>query len=279
MTKYLETLNMKANRKAQEYCTLYNEGAKQSELKNAKKAANQAIADYNAELAIEQYLAWAEEGNPVELAVRSRVIPNALKFSFKADDDDVMGVSVKTDENYAISLPMMETVLGEEIFADPQWFNAMEKLMYLTINHINERIGNGKSDVQVEDASKAFNFPKKVNPLSDEGVIIALQAVIDKILVIKGKNKKNLISVTSGVDSQKKAFSKEWTVIRESMTAAGGVNKVQVCNTVRFCDYIVNAMHGIITNGNFKLSMDEQRTRDNFASVYNTMKEEKAKVK
>ena len=262
MTKYLEALNMKATKLAQDYCTKYNEGAKQKELKAAKKVAQEALNQYNLELSKDQYIAWAKEGNPVELAIRSRVVPNALKFTFKADDDDVMSYVVKTDENYAINLLMLETVVGKKHFQEDRWFNAMENLMDQTVQYLNQRIGNKKPlDFQIEEASRKFKFAKGVNPLSDEGVIVALQAIIDKILFIKGEDGANIIRLTTGVDGEGRPFATEWTTIRESMTAAAGVNKVVVCNTVRFCDLIVNAMHGILTHGKSSLVAEEGYTR------------------
>jgi len=269
MTNYLEALNMKATKLAQEYCTKYNEGkATQKELKAAKKAANDAMAQYNLELSKEQYLTWANEGNPIELAIRSRVVPNALKFTFKADDEDVMMYGVKGDDDYAIDLLMMEVVLGAKVFHDAKWFTAMESLMYLTMNYLNERCGNGVFNLQVEKASASFKFPKGVDPLSDEGVIIALQNVFDKILFLKGKDGKNIISATSDVDSRGRTYSREWTVIRESMTKSGGVNKVIVCNTAQFSDYIVNAMHGILTHGEFGLTAEEAVTREDLQKAH-----------
>lgn len=257
MTKYLEELNMKATEKATEYCSLYNNGAKAKELKAAKKAANDAVAEYNLALSKEQYREWAKEGKPVELAIRSRVVPGAIRIQFK-EKDDVMGFAVKPAE-YAISLPMMHVVLGEQIFAKKDWFAAIEKLCLLTLNYLNEDCGNGSFDYQVAKAGAEFKFPKTIDPLSEEGVILALQHTIDRILFIKDKETgENLIHTTTGVDSRGKTYSKEWTVIRESMTASGGVNKVAVCNTVRFCDYIVNAMHGMLTRGDFGLVTDDE---------------------
>lgn len=269
MTNYLEALNMKATTLAQKYCTAYNEGkARQKELTAAKKAANDALAQYNLELSKEQYREWAKEGNPVELAIRSLVIPNALKFSFKADDDDVMKYAVKGDNNYSVSLPMMEVVLGKGIFHEKDWFNALEKLIEVVSGYLSERAGCAKLGYQVEEATKSFKFPKGVDPLSDEGVIICFQQVMDKILFIKGENGENLIHATAKNDSRGREFNNFWTIIRESITAAAGVNKVTICNTAMFSKYILNAMHGILTNGTTQVTAEESVTREDLQKAH-----------
>lgn len=257
MTNYLELLNMKATELASKYCDQYNKGAKQKELRETKKAATKAVDAYNLELSKEKYREWDALGNPVETAIRSRIIPGAIRFQFK-EKDEIMGFVVKAAE-YPVSLPMMQIVLGKKVFAEADWFDALEKLCLLTLNYLNEKCGNGSFNYQVAEASKEFNFPDGVDPLSEDGVVHALQCVVDKVLFIEDpKTGENIIHTTTGVDSLGHTYSKEWTVIRESMTVAGGVNKVAVCNTVKFSEYLLNAMHGMLTNGSFGLVTDEE---------------------
>ena len=257
MTNYLETLNMKATEAAGKYCQLYNEGAKSKELKAAKKAANDAVNNFNLELSKWQYAEWAKIGNPVELAIRNRLIPGAIRFQFK-EKDDVMGYAVKPAD-YVASLPMIDVVLGKKVFADKTWFECMEALCDITISYLREPFGDISFDYKVSKAAKKFKFPEGVNPKSDDGVVVALQQVFDKIFFIPNEETgENLIHTTTITDSEGRTRSKQWTVIREKMTGDGGCNKVAVCNTVRFSGYILDAMHGILTNGEFGLVTDDE---------------------
>lgn len=270
MNEYLEYLNMQVNATASAYVKLYNEGARPKTLKAAKKASKEAVDLYNYELANEQYREWALEGNPVELAVRSRIIPGAIKVTFK-EKDDVMGFTTKPME-YSVSLPEMLVVLGSEVFAAPDWFEAAEKLCSVIVNGIGTHSDNPEFEYKIAEASKAFTFPDGVDLLTDEGIITAFQQVIDKILFLPDENGNNIINAKIKVDETTgKHYNDKWTVIRESMTRADQKNwdALEVCNTTGFSKYLLNAMHALLTNSKSKISSVEYQGIDDLRTHYN----------
>lgn len=261
MTK-METMLNEVTNKAAAYAKAYNDGGKKkSELKALRKAATGELDRYNLELSRETYRQWAVEGAPVYTAIRTRVIPGAKKLQFKTDDEDYMTVIIAENTEYEVNLPMMQATIGADAFSDPKWFNKAERLAFLIATHLNEHMGNAASfQYAINKASAEFSFPEGIDPLTDDGVVYALQCVFDAILFIDDSTGtgKNLIHTTLQQDNRGEYYAKEWQVIRESMTRAAGVNKVEICNTGKFTSYILNAMHGILTNGSFGLIAEKQ---------------------
>lgn len=271
--------------KAQDYIDAYNEGGHgKKELKLKREAANAACSSFNLQTSKDCYKAWAADGNPVKRAAEQYLIPGAKRIAFKADPDtDVMDYEIK-DTEYPVNLPMMQKTLGAGVFNDAGWFNKASKLAVIVAENLNERCGgSSKFTYQVSSAARAFNFPADVNPLSDDGVVYALQIVMDSILFIDdpehpGQNK---IHVQLCTDSTGRPYAKEWTVIRERMTKDAGRNKVAICNTGKFTDYILQAINGIITDGTFSLVADapdadpnEEEAKDDAEQTEETVTEE-----
>lgn len=259
MSTTLERMLNDALAKATSYAKAYNEGGKKkSELSALKKSAMAAMDTYNSVLAKDTYRRWNAEGDPVKTAIRSWTIPNSKKFQFKTDDDNYMTVVVK-DAECRVNLPMMQVVLGKQIFAQPNWFDKAEKLAFIIATRLNEHISNSAVfKYEIAEASSEFSFPDSINPLSDDGVVYAIQEVFDSILYIDNPDNPgtNLIHTTLKMDADGNYYAKEWTVIRERMTKDGGKNTVAICNTGRFTDLIVEAMNGILTNGDFGIVAD-----------------------
>lgn len=266
MTKYLESLNMKATTLASRYCELFNGGeATSKELKDAKKAANNAMDDYNLELSIEVYKEWSENGKPVETAVRSYYVPGALKLKF-VEKDNIMAFSV-VNANYPVDLLRMDTVLGRKVFASPDWHEAVEKFMYLIANYVVERT-SGTLQYQIDKASAYFQFPADVDPLSDEGALIAFQTCMDKILFIPDPTDetKNLIRPRWETDHRGRTYAAEWEIIRESITAKSKkeLRSINLCNTLSFTNLILEAMNGILTYQRGGCTTDEHIGRESY---------------
>lgn len=233
---------------ATNYVLAYNEHNRtKKELKAMKKLATEKVDSYNQELAKETYKSWAAEGNPVEIAIRTRFVPGCLRASFKTNDDDVM--TLKFDHiEFLANLPMMMATLGAGVFADPDWFKKVEKLTWLIAARINKKLCDSAAFVyKIEDASKEFEFPEGVNPLTDDGVVHALQEIFDSILFVPDEDGQNKIHTTMKTDTDGSVYSPEWECIRESMTKAGYINEVLICNTGKMTEFIANAMYGIYT--------------------------------
>lgn len=254
MAKKLDTLMKTAEKKANEYAKAYNEkDRKKSELKALKKAALAAVDQYNLELSKATYLAWNEEGDPVKTAIRLRIVPGAQKVQFKTDEDDYMVVNFK-DAEYDVNLPQMQATLGAEVFSDKSWFNLTEKFAFIIANSVNEHCGDSvKFEYQILDASKAFDLPEGIDPLSDEGGIMMLQKVFDSILYIDNPDNPgtNLIHTAVKKDKEGRVFSTEWSTIREEMTARVGRNTVGIVNTGVFTHLIADAMWACMTQAPF----------------------------
>lgn len=241
------------------YAKAYNEGEKAKKLKALKKAATDAVNEYNLALSWDTYRRWAAEGEAVKTALRTLYVPGAIKAQYKTDDDDYMTVVIKDLTTYEVSLPQMQACLGAGVFSDPAWFNYAEKLAFLTANALNERLNDSALfKYNIAEASRTFQFPDGCDPLSESGVVHALQKCMDAILFLPSPDsaEENLIKTRDKVDSHGHTYSVEWQYIRESMTANGGVGKVTVCNTGRFTSYILHVMHVILTNGTIGLESD-----------------------
>lgn len=258
MTTTVEKLLDEATAKGVEYAKLYNsKTAGKKSLKAAKTGAMEAMDAFNSALAKATYRAWAKEGDPIRTAVRTLFIPGTKRFKFKVDDADYMTVSI-VDVQYEVNLPMMQAVLGAGVFHNPGWFSKCEKLCYLVSNVINEHINNMVLfPMVISDAAKEFDFDG-IDPLSDEGVIYALREVYDSILYIDNPDNPgtNIIKPAIRTDKRGNVYSPEWTYIRESMTANGGIGVVNLCNTGRFTSYVLHAMHMSMTNGTMTASYE-----------------------
>ena len=238
----LEMMKKNAIDKAAEYAQAYNQHETPVKtLRDMKKVVKGAVDSYNQALAQETYRKWKSEGEPVKTAIRSRVIPHAIKISLKPNDNDYVVVKESEDENYEVNLPLMQATIGADQFSNPGWFPMLQKLAYLVAKRINNRMGSGvrKFDYQIEAAAKAFQFPEGMDPLSDEGIIKALQMVFDAILFLEDPDVpgENMIK-TRKLDDEGTPYSVEWTVIRESMTKEAGVNTQALFK----CSFLSSAM-------------------------------------
>lgn len=253
----LEKMAELITKEAATYAKAYNGGkTKKSDLKVLRDKANKAVADYNLQLSKETYRQWAKEGDPVRTAIRSFYIPGAKAIQFKTDDDNYMTVHIKACD-YQVNLPQMQATLGAGVFHDPKWFNKCEKLAWIIANNINDRMGDGANfEYHLSQASKAFKFPDGVDPLSDEGVLVALQEVFDAILFLPDDSGKNIISLSVRKTEHGETTAKEWEFIHRCMTKHGAMYEVKVCNTGTFTSLVMEAMNGILTHAAFKCSAD-----------------------
>lgn len=255
MSKYLDEMMNGIVEAASAYARAYNDGAKKSELKVLKSAANDACSKYNLELSKATYRQWAKEGDPVKTAIRNLFVPGTKKLSFKTDDENYMTVHI-LDSQFECNLPQMQATLGTGVFNDPKWFAKAEKLAFIVSNHLNQTMNNSPLfKYEVSQAAKDFEFDG-IDPLSEEGVGIALQSVIDAILFIEDPENsgENLIKARMREDESGK-YSPEWNVIYHSMTARDGVNSLKVANTGMFTTLVMEAMNRILTNGTVKFEI------------------------
>lgn len=255
MKKMMETVN----ENVKNYIDAYNgHETKKKALSELKNKATRSMNDYNLALSKVRYKEWASEGEPVKKAIAARLISGAKKITYKADDDDFMTAKI-VDAEYPVNLPMMQAVIGAEAFNDPKWFDKVERLAKTLAIRINERItGNDSFQYEIGKSAGEFHFPEGVDPLSDEGVIYALNIIFDSILFIDDGNGKNRICAECKVDGSGRYYASEWDTIRESMTRSDGTNSIAICNTSKFTEYIMNAMHGIMTDGEFRVNADER---------------------
>lgn len=258
----LESLLKDVSDKGAAYAKKYNEGGgKKAEMQALKKAASNAVDKYNSALEKETYKAWNDEGDALKTAVRTRYIPGAKRIKYKTDDENYMTIEIDSNDKYEVNLPMMQATIGREAFADPGWFGKCGKLAYLVAEYIAERLGCGCFEYSMSQAMRDFHFPDGLDPLSDDGVVTALQQVIDSILYIDnpGNPGVNLIKTTLRQDKRGRYYSPEWQHIREAMTARTGIGKIDIVNTGKFTGLVLDAMHLIMTNGNFSVTTDAEK--------------------
>ena len=247
-SKKLQNLFDKSQEACVAYVKGYNDRISRKELKALKKAANEAINSYNLELSRAVYKEWAKSGDVVKTALTLNFVPGAKKASFKENKEDIMAYTMNDDKEYFINLPEIQHTCGAEVFADTSWFLMVEKLVWLIAGRLNEEIaGSPEFKYEIDEASAAFEFPEGINPLTDDGIIHALQKIFDAILFVPGEDGQNTIQTTTKYDVDGRPYCPQWKVIRESMTRAGKPNEVIFCNTTTMTRYIANAMWGILT--------------------------------
>lgn len=260
MNKRLEEMRTAMIAAATTYAAAYNKHESKATLKTLKSAAKLALDNYNIELAKETYKQWNAEGNPVKTAIRCRVVPHAQKCNFKVTDDDIMTVNFSENTAYDVDLPLLQSVIGAEKFANKNWLAMSEKLAWLIAARFNEKLGDNPAfKYEVTDAAKAFQFPDGVNPYTDDGIIVALQSIFDAILFIPDETgKRNRIHIERKELADGTVYSQATEVIYNSFTCKGNSRgHLAVCGTGRMHALIADAMHVILTNGDFGLDILE----------------------
>lgn len=250
----LEFLLNDASTKASTYVSAYNEGGKRkSELQALKKQAMAAMDSYNLELSKNTYKQWNDEGNPVLTAVRLKNVPSAKKIKFTTDDYNQMSFTMAEAE-YRVSLPMMQKVLGTEVFADPKWFHKAEMFAYQVAMRLNKTLGDSANfRYEIDKVSREFSFPDGIDPLTDEGAIHALQIVIDSILFIDDPDNpgKNKIATVMKQDAYG-YYSEAWSFVREGLTYESR-DEIFIKNSTKFISLILGAMNKMLNKEAFTL--------------------------
>lgn len=258
LPKALEALYNTMSDKATEYVAAYNSHKKKkSELSALKSAAFEAAKEYNKAFAKHTYRQWNAEGNPVKTAIRTPDIKGGKRLQFKSNDDEVMTVHIK-DLELGASLPEMQATLGADVFHDPAWHTMASTLAKFVADNISMQFGGSAIfNYPVTQAAKVFRF-EGIDLTSEEGIILALQQVFDAILFLDDGNGNNIIKANIEVDANEKKYSSAWTYIREAMTTRAGRGIIDVCHTDKFSEYVLDAMHIILTNGDFILTTADE---------------------
>lgn len=234
--------------KAGEACAAMNDGKTQKAIKNLQKIAKEAEDAYNAEVERLQYLAWAEEGSPVETAIRERFVRNGKKVAYKTTDTGRYYQEI-TDAEFKADLLAMEAVVGSDGFHDADWFTKVQKLAVLLANSLNKQLSNNPNfQYLVDEAVSEFKFADDADLSSDASAIKALQQTVDSILFIPIKNKKG------DEVNRLKVIKPAWVSISQSMTKQGkDPGSVSIGKTGKMCELVMDAMHCLLTGKPFKL--------------------------
>lgn len=253
----LEKLEAVVDQKAMEYRKAYSEHLPKKKLKEYKDGLANAISEYNEALETKTYKDWNTEGNAVLTGIRTRYIPNALKLTMKEDDSGELTITkVFKSDFLTVDLLQMKKILGAEVFSNPKWYTMTQKLCYIVANRVSHDLGRGTILGDIEEDAKAFDFGKN-DPLSDKGIVKALQQVYDAICFVDNGGKNNIAVDENKDEGDKRAYSKQWTYIRESMTRKAGIGDIEVTNTAKFADLICDAMYLAATNGTIACSVSK----------------------
>lgn len=230
-------------------------------LKALKKSVDAKVEAWNAAYCDEQYRVWASEGNPVIAAIKYRQVTDLLKVSMKADDDNRMVVTYSFDQKRFASLPRIQKVCGAEWFNDDHWFNRLEALAWLFAGYVNKRLNGNrlKLDYQIQEASRAFRLDG-LSPTSVDGITAALQQVFDSIITINDAEGNNRLKLVVEIDEDGGKYCPAWQFIRESMTRNSSTTEkssVSICNTVKCCQYVLEAMNNVFMLQDIALTQDK----------------------
>ena len=244
----LEELNAVMREKGAEVVVAINDGKGDKVIKALKKAAKDAESAYNAEVARLQYIAWRDEGNPMETAIRERNIPNGKKLYYKTTDTGRTYLEVN-DYQFKVDLLELENAIGVEHFHEGDWFVKIQKLAYLLANALNKQLSNNADfRYEVEQAAMEFDFGEGADFTSDASILKALQITVDSILFMPIRNK-------AGIEVNRiKVIKPAWTCIAQSMTKQGSKpGEVAISGGNKMCELVTDVIHCIITGKKFKL--------------------------
>lgn len=197
-----------------------------------KKAATEAVAKYNCQLAEETFKKWMAAGNPVETALRCRYLPEAIRVEYKKTKNGNRYVQI-SPAKIKIDASQLEEVVGVDKFVLPDWYDRKCcKLADLLIAWSVKQLKIPGFEWPVDQAVKEFNFKKNADPSSPESMHAAIQETIDSILFLPAKDKDgnviNAIQIPLEKDENGKPFSPAWNYFQIAMRRkgklAGGIN-------------------------------------------------------
>ena len=264
----LEVLSADIEKAVAKYQAEYNShDCEPTVLKTLKKVVDTKVNAWNTAYCDEQYRRWALEGNPVVMAIKNRQVTDLLRVILKADDNDMMVATYKYDVKQFASLPRIQHICGVENFNDPTWFNRLEALAWLLAGHVNKKLNGGKLNLEyhIKEASREFKFDAGVNPTSVDGITEALQQVFDSIITINDAEGNNRLKLVVEVDEDGGKYCPAWQFIRESMTRNSSTTEksgVSICNTVKCCQYVLEAMNNVFMCNEFALTQDVYESVD-----------------
>lgn len=256
MTK-LEKMWADTQNLATAYAKSVNEGKPEKVQKAAKKMASEMLAEYNLEWCRNRYREWdnTPEG-AVKTAIIKRYVVDTKSVKYPVGEDGFIYPEFTSTRTKA-NLPDMERTLGKDRFANPRWFDMLEKLAFLYATKLSRRInGDAHFEYKISDAAKEFNFTDG-KFYSDAHFYEALQQVIDAILVIPDEDGNNLIKAHLEEDDNGIPYSREWEVVTESLTRQGNeLGVVIIGATGKMSELIADVMHVIIDSDlDFKLTL------------------------
>ena len=244
----LEELYTDLSEKAGKVCTAMNDGAPQKDVTALKQAAKKAEVAYNTEAARLKFLSWADDGDPLEEAIRERYVDTGKKAFYKSTDTGRYFVEIH-DFKFKVDLIHLRDTLGIERFHQSDWFTKVQKLALILANALNENLSkNPQFRYAVDEAAETFEFADGANLGSDASILKALQQTFDSILFLPIKNKK-------GEEVNRiKAIKPAWVSISQSMTRQGAdPGHVAISGTGKMTELVVDAMHCLLTGKKFKL--------------------------
>lgn len=250
MNKNLNELEVAMKAAAAKYVEAANDRENPSvkKMKELKKVVTSAQDEYNKALEESIYAQWAEEGDPIKTAIRTRTF-KGKSVRFKVTDKNLTYMEI-SDKDLLVSLLELERVIGVQHFSSPSWFDMASNIAWFIASTVNFALGGGDDFAyEVKEAAKEFSFDKGIDLKKESTCINALQQVFDAILLIPepSKSGKNII----------RAEGKAWAYIRESMTRKGGIGEIVIGNTGKMTELILDAMHLALTNGDYSARSDD----------------------
>lgn len=223
-------------------CAEINEGKNQLKISDCKSAVKEATDAYNQEIAKQQYLEWEKQGNPVEIAIRERIISNRCKaVSFPTTDAGKHVVDIY-NKKILVDLIEMSQYIDIKHFHSPDWFKNITHLLYLIINAFcKDKDFESAFQFKIKRAAKAFNLSEEVDITSDTTILIALQQTVDGILFIpvNSTSKKNMnrlkVTEASGI------YLWNCMIIKGSR-----LGELSLTGTGRITEWITDIMHALL---------------------------------
>lgn len=247
--KTLEQLKSELEAAAAKVAEGLNSGSDEEAIKALKKTATAALDRYNTKAAEDAFMEWvATEENPVKAAIIARYVPRAKRLSYGKDKVSGRFTYALSDNELKIDLYHMMEVVGREKFANGNWADSLEKMVYIVAGALDKALGEDPDfKYTISSAAHAFEFGPGADPASNKSVIKALQFVIDQILFIDDGEGKNTI----------KAVKPNWVYISNALTKQGkALGEIVIGNTHKMAELVCDVICMALTDKKHKLTVN-----------------------
>lgn len=227
------------------------------EREKANKELRELKDSYNEAAEKLAYLTWAQDAETpqecMEMAMRAINIPGIKNASVRYDKR--LGVYVaKIDDakpapSNRVNLINLQKTLGIECFNKENWFDYVQALALLFVQHMAKEMDVGTYSYETNIA-ETFSFGDKADPTSKGSMVKALQETVDAIYFVPMTKKNGTIVNAIKIDGR------DYTYLKEAFSKEGNeVSSIVVKDTQNAARLIAQIIHTRLEGGTYMMSV------------------------